>query len=42
LVPTLSTRRDDIKSVRENRDPITSFRRRMVEAGFATEDELKV
>ncbi|EGD72735.1 pyruvate dehydrogenase E1 component alpha [Salpingoeca rosetta] len=33
--------RDDIKKVRTTFDPILLFRNHMVEAGFATEDELK-
>lgn len=38
----VQTSRESIKEVRETRDPILSIRRRMVEAEYATEDELKV
>jgi len=33
--------RDDIKLVRETRDPILILRNRLIEAGLATDDELK-
>lgn len=33
--------RDEIQEVRQKRDPITSFKERMIESGLATADELK-
>lgn len=34
--------REEIAEVRKSRDPITGFKDRIVSAGLATEDELKV
>ena len=34
--------REDIKKMRTDFDPINSLKSRMIEAGFATEDEIKV
>ncbi len=34
--------RDEIQEVRQKRDPINGFRDRIVEAGLATAEELKV
>lgn len=34
--------RDEIQEVRKSRDPITSFKDRIVTAGLVTEEELKV
>jgi pyruvate dehydrogenase E1 component alpha subunit len=33
--------RDEIQEVRQNRDPITGFREKIVAAGLAETDELK-
>lgn len=34
--------RDEIQDVRQKRDPITGFKERLIQAGLATEEELKV
>jgi hypothetical protein len=34
--------REEIQEVRQTRDPITSFKQKILEADLATEDELKV
>ena len=34
--------REEIKEVREKRDPITNFKARLVDTGLASEDEIKV
>jgi TPP-dependent pyruvate/acetoin dehydrogenase alpha subunit len=33
--------REEIQEVRQTRDPITSFKQKILEADLATEDELK-
>lgn len=34
--------RDEIQEVRQTRDPITSFREKIINAGLATAEEIKV
>lgn len=34
--------REEVQEVRQTRDPITSFRQKIMDAGFITQDELKV
>lgn len=34
--------RDEIQEVRQTRDPITSFKEKIISANLATQDELKV
>ena len=34
--------RQEVQEVRQNRDPITSFREKLVSSGLATAEELKV
>lgn len=34
--------RDEIKEVRETRDPITSFKKVLIDANLATAEEIKV
>jgi pyruvate dehydrogenase E1 component alpha subunit len=34
--------REEVQDVRKSRDPITSFREKVVQAKLATEDEFKV
>lgn len=33
--------REEVQEVRQKRDPITSFKERMLETGLATQDEIK-
>lgn len=34
--------REEVQTVRQNRDPITSFKERIITAGLSTAEELKV
>ena len=42
LISTISRTREEVQEVRQNKDPITGLREKLVSSGLASAEELKV